>query len=428
MEPGVVHVDGERIAAILPDGPADIDLGERALLPGFVDGHVHINEPGRATWEGFASATRAAALGGVTTLVDMPLNSSPVTTTQNALIGKVAQAKGKLTVDVAFWGGVVPGNAPHLAPMVRHGVRGFKCFLCPSGLDEFPHVIEADLLEAMPILRECGVPLLFHAELEDELARVPSEADARAYATYLHSRPKRWEERAVAMVIALVRKTGCRAHIVHLSAASALPALRAAKREGLPISAETCPHYLGLTAEEVPAGGTAWKCSPPIRENENRDALWAALRDGTIDVVVTDHSPCIPGLKRLDTGDFMGAWGGIASLQLGFSAVWTEARTRGFDLATLSRWMAFAPAQLARLSGRGEIRVGGRADLTVVEPDVDWVVDPSELAHRHPLTPWAGRALRGRVSDTWVAGTRVVENGRLTGALAGRTILSHGGQ
>ncbi len=425
LRPAVVRVENGRIAALLPDGPAVQDLGDHALLPGFVDGHVHVNEPGRALWEGFASATRAAALGGVTTIVDMPLNSSPVTTTQGALIGKVAQTRGKLTVDVAFWGGVVPGNSQHLAPMVRQGVRGFKCFLCPSGLDEFPHVTAADLRVAMPILRDCGVPLLFHAELEDELARVPMDADPQTYATYLHSRPKEWEERAIALVIDMVRQTGCRAHIVHLSAASALPQIRAAKAEGLPLSVETCPHYLGLTSAEVPRGATEWKCSPPIREDENRERLWEGLRDGVIDVVVTDHSPCAPGLKKLDTGDFMGAWGGIASLQLGFAAVWTEAARRGFDLATLSRWMGAAPAQLARLPGRGEIRVGGRADLTAVAPEIDWVVDPAELAHRHPQTPWAGRSLRGRVTDTWLGGVQIVARGALVGVTPGRAILSN---
>ena len=420
----VLHVANGTITQILPDGPAEHDLGQRVLLPGLVDAHVHINEPGRSEWEGFASATRAAALGGVTTLVDMPLNSSPVTTTRDALYTKVASTQGKLTVDVAFWGGVVPGNAGQLAPMVEAGVRGFKCFLCPSGLDEFSHVGVEELRLAMPILRDCGVPLLFHAELEDELAQVPADADPRAYRTYLHSRPKRWEERAVGLVGELVRQTGCRAHIVHLSAASALPILRAAKAEGLPITAETCPHYLGLAAEEVPDGATAWKCAPPIRENLNREALWQALGDGTLDVVVTDHSPCVPGLKHLDTGDFMNAWGGIASLQLGFSAVWTEAARRGFDIGWLSRRMAAAPARLAGLRGRGELRVGGRADLVGLEPDREWVVDPAALAHRHPQTPWAGRTLRGRVTDTWVAGEAVVRDGALVGALAGRAILN----
>lgn len=428
LKAAVVHVEGGRIARILPDGPAAVDLGEAALVPGLVDSHVHINEPGRTEWEGFASATRAAALGGVTTLVDMPLNSSPVTTSLGALEAKVAATQGKLTVDVAFWGGVVPGNAPELAPMARAGVRGFKCFLCPSGLDEFAHVTDADLRVAMPILREHGLPMLFHAELEDELDQVPLDADPRAYSRYLHARPKRWEERAVALVIQLVRETGCRAHIVHLSAATALPLLRAAKAEGLPITAETCPHYLGLTAEEVPDGATEFKCAPPIRERSNQDALWEALRDGTLDVVVTDHSPCIPGLKNLGTGDFLTAWGGIASLQLGFGAVWKEAARRGFDLPTVLRWMAAAPGALAGL-GRGHLRVGARADLAVVDVDATFRVDAASLAHRHPQTPWIGRHLRGRVTHTWLAGEPVVHERALVGALRGRALLSgeHGG-
>ncbi len=424
LQAAVVHVEGGRIASILPDGPAAVDLGDAALLPGLVDSHVHINEPGRTEWEGFASATRAAALGGVTTLVDMPLNSSPVTTSVDALQAKVDATRGKLTVDVAFWGGVVPGNAAELAPMARAGVRGFKCFLCPSGLDEFAHVEETDLRVAMPILRDCGVPMLFHAELEDELDQVLLDADPRAYTSYLHARPKRWEERAVALVIQLVRETGCRAHIVHLSAATALPLLRRAKAEGLPITAETCPHYLGLTAEEVPDGATEFKCAPPIRERSNQDALWEALRDGTLDVVVTDHSPCIPGLKNLDTGDFLGAWGGIASLQLGFGAVWKEAARRGFDLPAIARLMASAPAALANLRGRGELRVGARADLAVMEPERTWTVNAADLAHRHPQTPWIGRHLRGRVTHTWLAGVPVVHDGALVGALPGRALLS----
>mgnify|MGYP001563545576 FL=1 len=355
LVPAAVTIEAGRIVAVSAHGEGE-DLGDLVLMPGLVDAHVHVNEPGRTAWEGFASATRAAAAGGVTTLVDMPLNSIPVTTTVRALHEKVEAARGQLAVDVAFWGGVVPGNTGELAPMARAGARGFKCFLCHSGIDDFPRSERADLERAMPVLRNAGRPLLVHAELEDELLAV--DGNPREYATYLHSRPKAWEDRAVAMVVELVRATGCRAHIVHLSSSTALPIVAAAKAEGLPITAETCPHYLCLRAEEVPDGDTTYKCAPPVREDANRECLWRALADGTLDFVVSDHSPCVPALKRLDTGNFMDAWGGIASLQLGLRAVWTEARRRGHDVATVSRWMTAGPAALAGLRDRGTIAVG----------------------------------------------------------------------
>jgi allantoinase len=431
VAPGAVLVRDGRIAAVghglSPDSRGElpaIDLGDRALMAGIVDAHVHVNEPGRSDWEGWESATRAAAAGGVTTLVDMPLNSIPVTTTEAALREKVASTEGKLFVDAAFWGGVVPGNAVELPGMIRAGVRGFKCFLCPSGIDDFPASTEDVLSEAMPVLKRGGVPLLVHAELESELRAAPADANPRAYLTYLHSRPKQSEDRALELVVRLVRETGCRAHIVHLSSASSIPILAAAKAEGLPISAETCPHYLCLTAEEVPEGDTAWKCSPPIRENANRAALWEALRDGTLDHVVTDHSPCVPGLKLFNTGDFMGAWGGIASLQLGLRAVWSEAGRRGFTLADLSRWMSRSTASLGRLHDRGELMVGRRADLVVFDPGAEGPIDPGTLLHRHPATPYAGRRLSGAVTDVWLAGRRIVEGGELVGAPSGHAILS----
>ena len=296
--PARVVIADDRIERVEPceaPAPGDVDLGALVLMPGVVDTHVHINEPGRTAWEGFETATAAAALGGVTTLADMPRNSDPVTTSVAALEAKIAAAAGKLRVDVALWGGVVPGNTPALAPMVERGVRGFKCFLCPSGIDDFPQVEARDLSVAMPALRALDRPLLVHAELEAPL-REAAAGDARDYQTYLHSRPPEWEDAAVALMIDLCRKTRCRVHIVHLSSAGALPLLRAARAEGLPITAETCPHYLCLTAEDIPPGATEFKCAPPIREGRNRDLLWAALADGTLDFVVTDHSPCIPSL------------------------------------------------------------------------------------------------------------------------------------
>lgn len=423
LRPATVTIDRDRITAVDPGpAPADAqDLGERVLMPGVVDTHVHVNEPGRTEWEGFETATKAAALGGVTTLADMPLNSLPVTTTLDALGAKVAAAQGKLWVDVALWGGVVPGNTPELAPMARAGARGFKCFLCDSGIPEFPQSREADLLAAMPVLRDVDRPLLVHAELELPL-REAAAGDARDYATYLHSRPPEWEDAAVAMMVDLCERTGCRVHIVHLSSAGALPALRAAKARGLPITAETCPHYLCLRAEDVPRGATEFKCAPPIREGANRDALWAALADGTLDFVVTDHSPCVPGLKLPEEGDFLRAWGGIASLQLGLASVWTEARRRGYTLAQVARWMSAAPAGLVGLP-LGQLVPGARADLVAWDPDAAWTVEPHALAHRHPVTPYAGRRLDGRVHHVWLRGEPVVTDGQLAAAPAGHLLL-----
>ena len=418
LRPATLRLEGSRIAAVEDWDPSTgQDLGQLVLMPGLVDTHVHVNEPGRSAWEGWVTATKAAALGGVTTLGDMPLNSLPVTTTRDALQAKVASTAGKLSIDVALWGGVVPGNTSQLAPMVQAGVRGFKCFLCPSGIDEFPEVGRAELLEAMPALKQLGVPLLAHAELELPL-RQAAEGDARDYQTYLHSRPPEWEDAAVALLIELAEQTGCPVHIVHLSSMGSIPQLRAAKARGVPITAETCPHYLCLKAEDVPPGATEFKCAPPIREGANREALWAALAEGVLDFVVTDHSPCVPGLKLPEEGDFLRAWGGIASLQLGLASVWTEARRRGHDLATISRWMTAGPSALLGWQRRG-IVPGERADLVAWDPDQDWLVDAHQLAHRNPITPYQGRRLSGRVHELWLRGQRVVHSGQLQGAPRG---------
>jgi len=419
-----VHLEGATIARVTPGSELGAkDLGDLVLMPSIVDTHVHVNEPGRTEWEGFSTATKAAALGGVTTIVDMPLNSLPVTTTLQALEEKIVSTAGKLYVDCALWGGVVPGNTPELEPMVRRGTRGFKCFLCPSGIDEFPQVETHDLSVAMPEMRTLGVPLLVHAELELPL-REAAGSDARDYQTYLHSRPSEWEDAAVAMMVDLCRKTGCAVHIVHLSSAGALSILRQAKREGLPITAETCPHYLCLRAEDVPPGATEFKCAPPIREGANREALWGALQDGTLDFVVTDHSPCVPGLKLPEEGDFMRAWGGIASLQLGLSSVWTEALGRGFGLPDIVRWMAAGPRSLLGLPG-GVVAPGGVADLVAFDPDGGFVVDGTLLAHRHPTTPYAGRRLTGQVRHVWLRGHPIVWDGGLTGLTRGRLITGN---
>ncbi len=368
---------------------------------------MHVNEPGRTEWEGFTTATRAAAAGGVTTLVDMPLNCIPVTTTGAALETKRAACANQLAVDVGFWGGVIPGNAGDLPGLARAGVLGCKAFLIHSGIDEFPNASEGDLRRAMPVLRGLGLPLLAHAELDvgaaapDGHAHADAHGDPRSYDAYLASRPRAWEDAAIRLLIALCRETGCAVHIVHLSSASSLPALRAAKDEGLPITVETCPHYLCFEAEAIPDGATHFKCAPPIREHENREALWRALGDGTIDLVISDHSPCTPALKVPERGDFQQAWGGIASLQLGLAAVWTEARRRGHGLADIAAWMSERPARLAGLAARkGRIAPGLDADLVVWDPDEEHVVaargaavPAQDLALRRP------RARRPRAPD-----------------------------
>jgi allantoinase len=392
------------------DGADLLDVGSLVVSPGLVDCHVHINEPGRTDWEGFTTATRAAAAGGVTTLVDMPLNCIPVTTTGGALETKRAACAGQLAVDVGFWGGVIPGNAGELPGLARAGALGCKAFLIHSGIDEFPNATESDLRQAMPVLRGLGLPLLAHAELDVGGAGGPdghahAGGDPRAYGAYLASRPRAWEDAAIRLLISLCRETGCAVHIVHLSSASSLPALRDAKDQGLPITVETCPHYLCFDAEAIPDGATHFKCAPPIREHENREALWRALSDGTIDLVISDHSPCTPALKLPERGDFQQAWGGIASLQLGLRAVWTEARRRGHGLPEIAAWMSERPARLAGLATRkGRIAPGLDADLVVWDPDDQHVVDAAELRFRHQISPYVGRALTGRVHLTVVRG------------------------
>lgn len=388
-----------------------IEAGDAVVMPGLVDTHVHINEPGRTQWEGFRTATRAAAAGGITTLVDMPLNSIPATTTWRALRQKVKAAGNKKLVDVQHWGGVVPGNRGEIPDLVHEGVRGFKAFLVPSGVDEFPHVGEAELREAMPVLARHKSVLLAHAEVPGPIAAAAGvwegagPAELREYGRYLRSRPDAAEVEAVELLVRLCRETGCRVHIVHVSSAEVLPVLRRARVEGLPITAETCPHYLTFAAEEIPDGGVLYKCAPPIRSRENREQLWEGLREGILDLVVTDHSPCPPEMKD---GDFRAAWGGIASLQLALSAVWTEARQRGFTVSDLARWMCSAPARLAGLEGRkGAIAPGYDADLVIWDPEASFVVDPAQLRHRHPLTPYAGRTLYGAVQRTLVRGKDV---------------------
>lgn len=389
---------------------------DEVLLPGLVDTHVHVNEPGRTDWEGFASATRAAAAGGVTTIVDMPLNSIPPTTTVAALEEKRRVAAGQVWVDVGFWGGAVPGNVPDLAPLHEAGVLGFKCFLLDSGVEEFPHLAPGELADAMVETARIGSLMIVHAEDADEIAEC---AHGTAYRGFLESRPDAAEERAIRLVVDTARRTGGRAHVVHLSAAGAVPILRAARGDGIDVTVETCPHYLHFDAATIADGATELKCCPPIRGATNRDALWQALVDGDIDLVVSDHSPCTADLKVRDTGDFAAAWGGIASLQLGLPVVWTGARERGVPLADVVRWMATAPARRVGLPGKGEIVVGADADLCVFAPDEQWVVDPAALHHKNPVSPYAGRTLTGTVRATWLRGATIdladAPHGRLLG-------------
>jgi allantoinase len=428
IRPAAILVEGGRIAAIaheheMPNGARRIDAGDLAVLPGLVDTHVHMNDPGRDDWEGVEHATRAAAAGGVTTVIDMPLNSVPATTDVAGLEAKRRAIRGRSHVDVGFWGGVVPGNARELEPLVNAGVLGFKCFLAPSGVDEFEHVDEADLRRAIPILAALGVPLLVHAELP-ELLREPC-GDPREYATWLASRPCGAERQAIEMLIALAHEHQVRVHVVHLACADAMSTLRDARVRGVTISAETGPHYLTFAAEEIANGATAFKCAPPIRERQHRERLWQGLVDGDIDLIASDHSPAPPAAKHLDDGDFVKAWGGIASLQIGLSAIWTALSSRGIAMNKLAEWMATAPARLARIDAtKGSIAPGKDADLVVWDPDAVWTVDPSRLHHRHPVTPYAGMALRGRVRTTILRGEVVFDQDRVLPRAAGRMIGS----
>jgi allantoinase len=389
-----------RIVAIDPyDGPAGEDLADLAILPGVVDAHVHLNEPGRTEWEGFETGTAAAAAGGVTTLVDMPLNSSPVTTTAAALAAKRAAAEGKLHVDVGFYGGLVPGSQRNLAELLDAGVLGVKAFLCPSGIDEFPASSCRDLRQAMPLLAERGKPLLVHAEL---IQPTPPMSDPSCYMDYLASRPPEFEREAISLLIELCREAGCSTHIVHLADAGSLPMLQDARREGLPITVETCPHYLAFAAEEIPDGATLFKCAPPIRDASNREGLWRGLAEGTIDFISSDHSPCPPVMRRRNEGRFDFAWGGISSLQLALPIVWTEASARGHLLTDVAQWMCHRPA--AFLGFGGGLQVGATANMIVLDPEARFIVREQDLRCRHAVSPYAGRILRGVVRRTYIHG------------------------
>ncbi len=435
MAPTAVIVDRERIVALhrWNEVPADADLFDFAdlvLFPGQVDSHVHINDPGRSQWEGFETATQAAAAGGVTTLIDMPLNCVPETIDVPSLEAKRMAAQGHAWVDWAAWGGVVRGNAASLPSLVRAGVPGFKCFLIHSGIDGFAWVGEADLRLALEKLRGTGLPLLAHAEVAAPveaatLALNSASADWRNYSTYLHSRPDEAEIDAIALLIRLAEEFQTPIHIVHLSSAKALPLLRDARNRGVPVTVETCAHYLWFDGDGIPDGATEYKCAPPIRDARNREALWNALNEGLIDFVITDHSPCPPEMKRREPEDDIArwdhAWGGIASLGLALPVLWTGMKQRGIGLERIGEWMASAPAKLAGFTGRkGVIAVGADADFAVFDPDARWTVTPSDLYFRHKISPYLGADLHGRVLETWLRGEPVFRAGALAGQARGR--------
>jgi len=422
-------VEGETIQAVVPveQTPAGAqvqDFGDAAILPGLVDSHVHINDPGRAEWEGFETATRAAACGGYTMLVDMPLNCLPATSNVAALDAKRESARGRCRVDWAAWGSVVHDNQRAIEPLAAAGVRGFKCFLIHPGIDGFTMVTEEQLRDALPHVVRTGLPLLVHAELAGPIEAATAAltgADWKSYATYLRSRPDEAELSAIRMLLSLCREFRFRLHIVHLATCQALDELRAARAEGLPLSVETCPHYLHFTAETIADGATLCKCAPPIRSHANREKLWEALREGLIDLVATDHSPCPPSMKQIETGTFQTAWGGIASLSMALPVMWTEASRRGFTLRDIARWMAEGPARLAGCdASKGRIAAAYDADLVIFEPEAEFAVTPDRLHYRHAVSPYMGERLRGIVKATYLRGKPVFAGGKFSGDPIGR--------
>ena len=413
---GYVVIGNGTIIDIVPHMPRDvlkiIDVGDKILMPGVIDPHVHINEPGRTDWEGFNTATKAALAGGITTLVDMPLNSSPVTTTVKAFEEKLSAAEKYLHTNCGFWGGVVPGVENEIEPLIEKGVLGFKAFLTHSGIADFPNVTESDLRKAMPHIAKYDLPLLVHCELTDNEQR--STDNHRSYQNYLSSRPKKWEDDAIALMIRLCGEFNCRVHIVHLSSANSIEQIKNAKQLGLRLTVETAQHYLYFSAEEIKDGQCVFKCAPPIREKENNDRLWQALEEGIIDFVATDHSPSPPAIKELETGDFTKAWGGISSLQWALPILWTSAKQRGFDIKDICKWLCQNPAKLiGKEIKKGKIEKGYDADLIVWNPNTKFIVKEDSIYHKHKITAYLNQELSGEVEQTWIAGERVYNKGQM---------------
>jgi len=429
----VVLIRDGKILEVVPELPQGdfelIDTGNLVLMPALVDPHVHINEPGRTEWEGFDTATRAAIAGGIGTLIDMPLNSSPVTTTVDALKKKIdaivsMDAKTKIHCDCGFWGGVVPGNVNEIEGLAIAGVRGFKAFLTHSGIDDFPNVTESDLRYAMPVIASLGLPILVHCELESP-NRIATN-NPGSYPGYMMSRPNRWEHDAIALMIKLSREFKCRTHIVHVSSAGSLELIKSAKESGIPLTAETAQHYLYFDADMISDSQTQFKCAPPIRDAENREDLWKGLEDGVLDFVATDHSPAPPALKETKSGDFQKAWGGISSLQFALPALWTEACKRNLSEENICTWLCSQPTTICGLSDRkGRIQKGFDADIIAWDPDKKFVVSSDIIHHRHKLTPYLGQELYGVVVQTWLHGKKVYADGKFLNLNEGRIILNN---
>ncbi len=408
---GIVLIGNGKIVDIVHemlDGDFEItDVGDNVLMAGLVDTHVHINEPGRTEWEGFDTATKASLAGGITTLVDMPLNASPVTTTANAFDIKMQAAKNQLHTNCGFWGGVVPNNFSDIEPLIQKGVLGFKAFLTHSGIDEFPNVTEADLRKAMPIIAKYNFPLLVHCELDTPIVEQDANIDNKVYANYLASRPKSWEDNAIAMMIKLCEEFNCKTHIVHLSSSTSIAQIEMAKQKGLPITVETGQHYLYFNAEDIEDGKTEFKCAPPIREKENNEQLWQALKNGLIDFVATDHSPAPPNLKEIQSGNFMKAWGGISSIQYALPVLWTGALKHNCTITDMAKWLCEKPSLLPNLKNKGKLEKGYDADFVVWNPEEKFIVTENNMYHKHKITPYLNEELYGVVKQTWLAGKKV---------------------
>jgi allantoinase len=427
IAPAAIMIANGKIEAVLPQLPPLFngvvnDVGHLLIMPGVIDPHVHINEPGRTDWEGFNTATLAALAGGVTTIVDMPLNASPVTTSVAALEQKLHCAREKIHVHTGFWGGVVPDNASQIVPLIEAGVLGFKAFLTHSGISDFPNVTEAALHQVMPVLAKYQLPLLVHCELSDDIQR--STPMVCSYQNYLNTRPKEWEDEAIALMIALCKKYNCRTHIVHLSSAASLVQIQLAKQQGYPLSVETGQHYLYFNAEDIKHGQTQFKCAPPIRERANNELLWQALQQGNIDFVATDHSPATPALKEIESGDFIKAWGGIASLQFALPILWTAAKKRNCSITSVVKWLCENPAKLAGLENtKGKIAAGFDADLIVLDEEKTFTITTAMIQHKHKITPYLGETLYGVVAQTYLNGEKVYDNGEFVGLNRGKVIL-----